>query len=398
MNCKLAAGFAVAAVYVAAGSAFAQQQAAASGPRGIAVGPLMAYPGIDFAHGYDDNLFSRQTDRRSSSVSIVSPYVKVEGKPAPHSFEATFRIDSGNYHSNRAENYTDYSLGASGNVVISGRASLGLSASRRYGHDARGSTDRAATATPDEYTNTGFAGTFGYGAPGAQGAISVDGGWFRREYQNNRATTAASDRDTAQIGGIFYWRVAPKTQLLFNAQHSRIDYDQGTAATTQDSTENRIYVGAKWDATALTQGTAKFGRMTKSFDAPGRQDVSDSTWDIGVRWSPLTYSVFDFTSSKLTSESTGVGDSVVGKLYAVTWTHAWDSRLRSQALLNRRDDSFVGASSRKDETDTIGLKVSYQFRRWLRFGLDYTFTDRASNDPTLNYRKNVILFTLGATL
>jgi hypothetical protein len=40
----------------------------------------------------------------------------------------------------------------------------------------------------------------------------------------------------------------------------------------------------------------------------------------------------------------------------------------------------------------------YQFRRWLRLGAEYTYTDRDSNDPTVIYQRNFILFTIGATL
>jgi hypothetical protein len=370
----------------------------ASGPAGIPIGPLMVFPGVDFAIGYDDNLFMTPTNRTSSVSSVVSPYAKAELKSGPHVFDAIFSLQHGRYYDSPADTYTDYALGANANLVLSGRARAAIGVQHRRGHDPRGSTDRGVSGEPDVYTNTGITGGFAYGAQGAKGALEFDAGWFQREYQNNRATTAASDRTTANVGGTFLWRIQPKTQLLFNVQHIDTDYDLGTS--TQDSTDNRVYVGARWEATALTQGTVKFGRMSKRFGTgSGRQNITDTSWDVGVRWSPLTYSVFDFNTSKLTGESTGVGDAIVGKLYSVLWTHAWNSRLRTQVLGSWKDDQFVGAgSSRKDETGTLGFKVNYQFRRWLKFGLDYTFSDRQSNDPAFNYRKNVILFSVGATL
>src|SRR5258706_10067848 len=107
----------------------------------------------------------------------------------------------------------------------------------------------------------------------------------------------------------------PRTELLAQVGHRNIDYSLSTS--TQSSTEDRFLVGVKWEATAATTGTAKFGQMTKKFDSAGRQDFSGSSWDVGVRWSPLSYSVFDISSAKQTAESTGVGDAVVGKSYAV---------------------------------------------------------------------------------
>ena len=392
------AGFGAAAIFVA-GQAVAQAQPAAApaGPAGFPVGPLTVYPGVGLAHGYDDNLFLRPSNRSTSSFTVFSPYVRAEAKPGPHKFDATLRIDDGRYHSSPADSYTDYSLLGNGDMVFSGRAGLKLRAEYRHGHDPRGSTDRGVSATPDEYDNTGIDGVFRYGAPGARGRIEVDAGAFARRYTNNSAGTAAANRDTSQLGGTFFWRVMPRTELLAQVGHRDIDYKLSTS--TLDSTETRYLIGVKWEATAATTGTAKFGRQTKKFDAAGRQNFSGNSWDVGVRWSPLTYSVFDFVSSKQAAESTGVGDAVVGKNYGVTWSHAWSSRLRTQALASFRNDAFAGAGvTRKDDTTSFGLKVAYDFRRWLRLGAEVTHTERESNGVDLNYKRNLLLFTVGATL
>ncbi len=396
MTRKVFAGLGAAAI-IAAWPAFAQGQPAASGPAGFPVGPLTVFPGIDLAHGYDDNLFLRPTARTSSSFTILSPYLRAEAKPGPHKFDAGLRVDHGRFHSSSADNYTDYALIGNGDLVFSGRAGLRLRAEHRHGHDPRGSSDRVGSATPDEYDNSGIDGVFRYGAPGARGRIEVDAAAFARRYTNNRATTVAADRDTAQLGGTFFWRVMPRTELLAQVGHRSIDYSLATSDL--DSTETRYLAGVKWEATAATTGTAKFGRLNKKFDAAGRQDFSGSSWDVGVRWSPLTYSVFDFVSSKQTGESTGVGDTVVGKNYGVTWSHAWSSRLRTQALASFRNDAFTGAGvSRKDDNTSFGLKVAYDFRRWLRLGAEVTHFERESNGVDLNYKRNLLLFTVGATL
>lgn len=395
-NCKAFAGLTVVAVF-AAGSALAQTPATTSGPGGIPVGPLTVYPGVDLAHGYNDNLFLRPTATSSSSYTIVSPYVRAEAKTGPHKFDFGLRIDSGRFHSSPADSYTDYALVGTGDMVFSGRAGLKLRAEHKRGHDPRGSTDRGISAAPDEYDNTGISGVLRYGAQGARGRIEIDGAANSRSYVNNRATTQASDRDTVGGGGTFFWRVMPRTEVLAQIGYSDINYK--LASSTQDSTEMRYLAGVKWEATAATTGTVKFGHQTKKFDSAARQDFSGSSWDVGVRWSPLTYSVFDFVTSKQTGESTGVGDTVVGTNYGVTWSHAWSSRLRTQALASLRNDAFQGAGiTRKDDTGSFGLKVAYDFRRWLKLGAEYTHTERDSNTSNFNYKRNLLLFTVGATL
>src|SRR5262245_38735328 len=59
---------------------------------GIPAGPLTVTPGVIFAQGYDDNLFWQPSNTRSSSFSVLSPFVRLEAKPGPHKFEATVRV------------------------------------------------------------------------------------------------------------------------------------------------------------------------------------------------------------------------------------------------------------------------------------------------------------------
>ena len=368
-----------------------------TGPGSIPVGPLVVFPGVDFKYGNDSNIFLSNANKRSSNVSILSPYLLVEAKPTPHKFALLMRIDHGQFRSSRDDDYNDYLLDGKGDMVISGRAGLGLHAEYRHGHDPRGSTDRPGGATPDEYDNKGIDGVFRYGAPGAQGRIELEGGRFNREYTNNRANTIVTDRDTTTYGGTFLWRVAPKTEILVQAKRGKIDYELATS--TQDSTETRFYAGAKWEATAATSGTVKFGNMKKEFNNRVRQDFSGSSWDAAVTWKPLSYSVVDFVTSKQTNESTGLGDAIITKLYGVTWNHAWNSRFRTQLLANQRQDDFIGGgATRADNTKTYGIGMSYQFRRWLRLGAEFTHAGRDSNNAAFNYDRDQFFFTLGATL
>jgi hypothetical protein len=161
----------------------------------------------------------------------------------------------------------------------------------------------------------------------------------------------------------------------------------------------RYQVGAKWDATAKTTGIVKYGLLQKDFNNSGRTDFSGTSWDATVRWSPLTYSVFDFNTSKSTNESTGTGDFLLTQLYGVNWNHAWNSRFSTGAQANWRKDDFLGTGGgRVDKTTTLGVSVNYQWQRWLRFGGSYTMTDRTSNPNTFDYTRHLWMLTVGATL
>lgn len=364
---------------------------------GVPFGPLVVFPAMEYSIAHNDNLFSSNLNKVGSTQTVLSPSVRVDFRSGANRFGAIFRIDDGRYLTSSADNYTDFSLSGNASLAITGRASLNVRGEYRRGHDPRGSTDRVGSTTPDEYINQGVDGIFSYGAPGARGRIEVDGGAFSRQYQNNRAVTAASDRNTTQLGVTFLVRVAPKTEALALVQRRNIDYVD--PASTQDSVETRYQVGAKWEATAKTAGIVKFGRLEKAFDAGSRTSFSGSSWDGTVRWSPLTYSVFDFNSSKGTNESTGTADFLVTRTYGVNWNHAWNSRFSSAASASWRKDDFLGAGGgRIDRTGSVGLRLSYQWQRWLRFGGEYSWTERTSNPSTFDYTRQVFMFTVGATL
>lgn len=364
---------------------------------GIPFGPLIVFPAMEYSVAYNDNLFLSNSNKVGSAQTTLSPSVRVEGRSGAHRFGAVFRIDDGRFLTSSADNFTDYSLSANASLVMTGRASLNVRGEYRRGHDPRGSTDRIGSTTPDEFINQGIDGIFSYGAPGARGRIELDGGVFSRQYQNNRAITAASDRNTSQLGATFLVRVAPKTEALALVQRRNIDYVD--PASTQDSIETRYQVGAKWDATAKTAGIVKFGRLEKAFDTGARTSFSGSSWDGTVRWSPLTYSIFDFNSSKGTSESTGTADFLVTRTYGVNWNHAWNSRFSTAASASWRKDDFLGAGGgRIDKTGSVGLRLSYQWQRWLRFGGEYSWTERTSNPNTFDYTRQVFMLTVGATL
>jgi hypothetical protein len=400
---KILAGFCAGAL-LAAGTAFAQTYSGGplpqpSGAAGFPVGPLNVFPGIDLAQGYDDNLFWTKNNTKSSAFTVVSPYVRAEAQSGPNKFDATLRLANGRFWDSSDDNFLDYSAIGNADLVFDGRTGLKLRAEFRHGHDPRGSTDRAPTNSPDEYNNYGIDGVFRYGAPGAKGRIEIDAAAFARRYTNHHSSTDNSNRNTWQAGGTFFWRVMPRTEVLVGAQHRDIHYTDYSPPPTQSSTENNFYGGLKWEATAATTGMIRLGYLQKNFDSSARKDYGSFAWDAGIRWSPLTYSVFDFTTSKRTQESTGEGDAIASSNYGVTWSHAWSSRVRTQALARYQKDDFLDSSpDRLDKTATFGAKVSYDFRRWLLFGAEYTHTDRNSRQSINEYKRNLFLLTVGATL
>jgi hypothetical protein len=135
--------------------------------------------------------------------------------------------------------------------------------------------------------------------------------------------------------------VAPKTQLLFQAVQTKYDYKPNSFAgwTTLDSTDRKYLVGVTWEAAAKTTGIFKVGQTKKDFSDASLRDFSKAGWEGQIKWSPLTYSSFDFSSSKTPGEST-IGNASLDTRHGVSWNHAWNSRVSSVASYNYTDTDY----------------------------------------------------------
>jgi hypothetical protein len=376
-------------------------------PSGVPWGPVTVYPEVDVTFKSNDNIYSQPSTgtRKSANITVLAPKLKLEAKDGPHTYDATYRIEHGSYSGVSSANYSDQALSANANWVFSGRGGLKLGAEFLLGHDDQGAVPGAAThATPDKYHQTTFNLLGGYGAQGAQGRVEVEAGSISKRYDNFRFTAAGvadntkRDRDDLKLGATFYWRIMPKTQLLFQAVQTQYDYTQANAPATApagtrlDSTERKYNFGVTWDAAAKTRGIFKVGHTKKDFDASSLKDFSGSGWEAQVQWKPLTYSTFDFSTGKSPSEST-VGSASMDSRYGINWNHVWSSRLSTIASYNRNDsdtkDTTAAANIQTDRTNTYGLKLNYQWMRTVKVGMAYDRTDKSSTSAASAHKKNI---------
>jgi hypothetical protein len=381
-----------------------------SKPSGVPVGPMVAYPEVDLTFKSNDNIYSQPASgtRKSSNITVIAPKIKLEAKDGPHTFDVGYRVEHGSYSGVSSANYTDQALSANANWVFSGRAGLKLGAEYMLGHDDQGAVPGAAThANPDKYHQTSFNALAGYGAEGAQGRVEVEGGVINKRYDNFKLTAAGlpdntkRDRDDTKLGATFYWRVAPKTQLLFQAVQTKYDYKPNSFAgwTTLDSTDRKYLVGVTWEAAAKTTGIFKVGHTKKDFSDASLRDFSKAGWEGQIKWSPLTYSSFDFSSSKTPGEST-IGNASLDTRHGVSWNHAWNSRLSSVASYNYTDTDYQSNAgvSQSDKINAYSVKLNYQWMRTIKLGAGYERTDKSSTSATSAYKRDIWSIYLNAAI
>lgn len=366
-----------------------------SGPASVQLGgsPFYFSPYVGVAFGRDDNVFLSSTNRKRSTLYIVSPGFNIDARSANSVLQVGYEGQIGRYSSSEDDNYSNHKLRGQYDIAFDRRNFLRLGADYIQGHDPRGSTDRPVSTSPDKYRITHPGVMYAFGAPGAAGRVEAYYSDLRKRFRNNRATTALGDRNSREFGGAVYIRVAPKTYAVVEARDTTIKYVQSSLL---DAKERRYYGGVAWDATATTTGIVKVGRFQRRFDAD-IPDYSGVGWEAAITWSPRTYSKFDFYTSRFSTESSGLGSFIVSDATGVAWTHSWSSVLMSAVDVKYQKDDYQGFS-RKDDTISLGLKMGYKFRRWLTLGAEYTYTKRDSSRESLDYDKNLYFLTATASM
>ncbi|HEC12429.1 MAG TPA: hypothetical protein ENI80_04140 [Acidiferrobacteraceae bacterium] len=374
--------------------ALAQQDDAGSVP----VGPFMMYPSLVVQYQRDDNILYQPSGATlSDNILVIAPAFDFRVERGGQLYRIGYQAEVGRYNSSSADDYEDQSLIGEIDVGLGRRGRLNLQTEYLEEHDTRG-TQRTEGAiglptSPDEWHATRFDGTLSYGVDKAHGRVELNAGYFSKVYDNNRALTAVRDRDNTDFGVTFYYNVAPRTDLLFQAATTNIDY----ATASLDSEERRYLVGVAWEATAKTSGTIKVGRLEKNFDTAGRANFAGSSWEASMRWSPRTYSTVDIATSRRTDETNGTGDFILTQDLSLTWNHKWSSDISTQVNFLVANDDY-DPTARQDDRSRYGISVTYQAQRWLKVGVGYRYDKRESSNNAFDYKRNVVNITIGATL
>ncbi len=370
-------------------------------PAAIPVGGLSLTPTLDVTEKYQDNFFNATTNEVDTFITTVRPSFDLQGQKGNITAGVTYSLESGSHHSTHADDYVDHAFSAYADLDLSTRQNLSLLAEYLKLHDARSDSGSGSSLTtaqadkPSRYSVSGLSATFTHGTPESKGQIVVKGGLRDKEYDNFRAITAAKDRETKSLSGTFYYRISPKTRLLAETRFQDVNYD--LAAVTLDSTETKYLVGAEWDATAKTTGSVRLGVTQKDFDNAARNDFTGGSWEVGLTWSPRTYSVFDLTTSRTAEESSGAADYIDTVNTTLGWTHDWSERFSTRVSQSYTNEDYVGVTTEED-TSITSFGITYEMRRWLTLGVDLSHKGFDSNQANADYDSNEILFTVQSSL
>jgi hypothetical protein len=365
-------------------------------PANIELGPLYLTPTLAVKEYYTDNLWLTNVQEKDTWASVVTPKVQAWMQNGPSDYSMSFQVEDSTYHSSGDDDYTDYTTHLDIHQEFTARNSANLFAYYYDGHERRGTGFiegelSLITNKPVEYTQATFGGDYTYGSTEGRGRMKLAAKSSEFDYKNFREFTRYYDRTEDTLDGTFYWKVASRTDALFELRAIDNNYDRPDPedpAGTLTNDEWNYLVGVAWDATAKSSGHVKVGGYDRQYDSSDRSDEEGFLWEVGVEWKPRSYSLVDFTTRRYYQATNGLGDGINTREAKLGWRHGWSERSSTRLNLGFSNDDYEG-SERKDDIYGVEARYDYAFRRWADFGIGYRYEDCDSDLDFYDYNENV---------
>ena len=350
---------------------------------------------------YTDNVLNNANET-SDTALIVNPELKYLGLVGKHKFLLSYDGKLSTYTEDSDLNYNEHKLAVGARLDHSHR----INTEFKLGYDKKieqpGSTNSSTQTLTNfhKYNNTSALAKFYYGQTKSMGQIVLGYRYNEREYTNNQQSYR--DVEQNQFSATFFYRVAPKTRILFLASTEEYTYEDqvlNNGLVFNQSSNNNLYLaGVEWEASAKTTGLFKIGYQDKDFDDVRFNDISGLSYMLDMIWKPNTYTQIKLGATRQTTESAQVNEGgFLSTSYSIDVSHEITARtsLTGQYVIDNDDIVFSsGSADRTDKRNTIKVGVKHSLRKWLNINLAYKYQDKSSTNEIYNFESNTVSLSL----
>jgi hypothetical protein len=342
-----------------------------------------------------DNNVLRKIEATSDTSLQVSPELQYLTNNGKHVFSIEYKGEYTAYKENSELNYDNH------NIILFARLDHTLKINTDFKFSYKNEveepgTNNSSSVLIEEFNQTNkkqAAAKFYYGTKQSIGqlVLALD----HKEYRYTNNFQDYRDVDINTLTGIFYYRIAPKTRLLFQASIGDYNYIINNQFPDQSSKANFYLAGIEWDISAKTSGTFKLGYQGKNFEQDVYNDITGLSYMLDMTWKPNTYSTIKLGASRTTQESSQLQTSAfITNSYSVDVKHDITARTTLKATYTFDADDIVTSSNRTDKHHKLVLGIDYSLLTWLNIKLDYKFIERSSDIDIYNFKANIIALSL----
>lgn len=347
---------------------------------------------------HTDNVLNN-VNEISDTAFIIAPEVTYLGLVGKHKFLFNYDGKLATYSDNSDFNYNEHKLTVGARLDHSHK----INSEFKLGFDKKietpGSTNSSTQALTDfnQYTNKSALARLYYGQKNSIGQIVIGYKYNDLEYTNNQQDFRDYEED--QLNATFFYRIAPKTRLLFQATESEFTYNDQQLTNgllfNQSSDQKTYHAGVEWEATAKTTGLFKIGYQDKDFDDIRFSDISGLSYFLDMIWKPNTYTNIKLGASRQATESALLNESgFLSTSYSVDVSHYIRPRTAITARIGIDNDEIATSSNRTDKRNSIQIGINHSLREWLNIKLAYKYQEKTSDIELFNFESNIVQLSL----
>lgn len=357
----------------------------------LQIGPVIVRPGLALKETYTDNVNYSEKNAESDFITAIAPEVTLQLPFRMHEVRLGANAEFLRYADKTDLNVSPYRVFGIGDFSFGDRLTLKVGDTYRRIEESPLET---ASATQEVYTSNAAALSAKY--------AFVDVAQAQIDYTRLTLTFPDSDyqtRDEDLVSAFVYYRVLPNTSAFLEYDFKNIAYE---TAKKPDSHVQSGFVGATWEFSENSKGTAKAGLLAKEFSSGDYEDYT--TWAASI---DLRHRISDAASVQVLGErSVNEGKQSDVRYFTTTgvyvdFTYHFLDRLAGMLGGSYSEDLFsnryAGADFlRQDKTVRASVGLKYSFNSWLDFSLGYHHLNRDSNYESLSAEVNSVTFTVAA--
>lgn len=385
---------------------FAQLQAPSGGK--IKLGPVEIHPSIGLMETYSDNIYATYDNKAKESdyITTLSPDIQFLLPLKRHSFQVGYKADINRYSDNDETDYTNHLFGGTLSLNFPGGLIFTLSDYYSIATVPRKWKEQAGVSgSGDPYRE------MDYKANVLNAKVRYNfvdrwafAVWYNNydfDYDESYDDSGSYDRNLG--GGSIFYRFTAKTEAFIEYNYSRVDYD---TFNTLDNKNNLAYIGLFFDPTGRLNGYLKLGWVEKKYNktVSGRNESLDkfsSLVDLGYNisaYNQLRLKVYRAIEEDLDTNAPFTKNDV-----NMNFCHVlkWNEKININANVGYGTFDFEKSTTDTDGTSKIrndekwygGVGVGYAIEKWLKFKLNYTYTDNDSNFKRYDYSENRVFLS-----
>jgi hypothetical protein len=349
----------------------------------IQVGPAIVHPYLSLKETYSDNVYYTEKNTTNDFITTILPSVTLSLPFRMHELSLGASAEFLRYAENTELNVTPYELFVLGDFTIGDRVQVKVGDTYRHAAESPlASPNRAGEMYDDNAAALSVKYAF------------VDVAQLQLDYTRTMLDypeSAYRTRDEDLVSVFLYYRVLPVTSAFIEYDFKNVAYD---TSTENDNVAHNGHLGATWEISEFSKGTAKIGYQEKNYTDASLEDYG--TWTASV---DLLHQFTDAASARLLGKrdvnegkDPGVRYYTTSGVY-VDFTYRFLDRLAGQLEGSYGVDDYSDPPPdkslvRKDTTARAGLGAKYSFNGWLDVSAGYAYLKRDSNyakyDATVN--------------